>query len=459
MPRTQMNCPQCQTPILANVQQLFDVGANPQDKQIFLSGTHNIAQCENCGFQGMLATPVVYHDPEKELLLSFVPAEMALPMEEQERIIGPLITQVVNNLPQEQRKGYLFSPRTMLTIQGMLETVLEADGITREMIKEQEERMNLIQRLAAAPEESRIQIIQQEDERIDSDLFTILASLMQAAVSEQDENAARQLNELQRLLIENSTQGKALKADSDEIQAAMQALQDLGDNLTREKLLELVVAAPTDVRLRAYVQFIRPGMDYEFFQLLSARIDAASGDQKELLTDIRTKLLAYASEYDEEMAARRDASRQNVEMLLQAPNIEEAVQQNLGAIDELFVQIVQQELEDARKTGNLDRSTRLQQILNVIEEASAPSDELAFVEELMEYVDDQDAMAQALQDHDEQVTPELLQVLTSLIAQGQSVVEETNGEAQKEQQEALARIQKVYEAVLGFSMQRSFRSG
>ena len=96
MPRTQMNCPQCQTPILADVQQLFDVGAHPQDKQIFLSGAHNIAQCENCGFQGMLATPIVYHDPEKELLLTFVPAEIGLPRDEQEKLIGGLINQAVN---------------------------------------------------------------------------------------------------------------------------------------------------------------------------------------------------------------------------------------------------------------------------------------------------------------------------------------------------------------------------
>jgi len=457
MPSTQMNCPQCQMPIIAEIQQLFDVGANPQDKQIFLSGAHNIAQCQNCGFQGMLASPIVYHDPEKELLLSFIPSELALPMEEQERIIGPLITQVVDNLPQEQRKGYLFSPRTMLTMQGMLETVLEADGITKEMIKAQEDRMNLIQRLMAASEESRLEIIQQEDEHIDGDLFTMLASLMQAALSGQDENAARHLNELQRLLVEHSTQGRALKANSDEIQAAMKDLQDLGEDLTREKLLDLVLSAPTDVRLRAYVQFIRPGMDYEFFQQLSAKIDNASGEEQEQLTEIRTKLLAFAGEYDEELAARMEGARQNVETLLQAPNLEEAVQQNLEAIDDLFVQTVQAELEQARKDGNLDRSARLGQILNVIQEASAPPAELELVEELMEYVDDEAAMTQALEQHADEVSPELTQVLTSLIAQGQSVVADTEGDQQKEQQEALARIQRVYEAVLRFAMRRSFQ--
>jgi hypothetical protein len=406
----------------------------------------------------MLASPIVYHDPNKELLLTFIPPELGLPMEEQERIIGPLINQVVNNLAQEKRKGYLFSPRTMLTLQGMLETVLEADGITKEMIKAQEERMNLIQRLLAASEESKILMIQQEDQNIDGDLFSMLATLTQAAINGQDENATRQLNQLQRLLVEHSTQGKALKADSDEIQAALKDLQELGENLTREKLLDLVIAAPTEIRLRAYVQFIRPGMDYAFFQNLSARIDSAAGEKKEQISGIREKLLQFTSEYDEEMAARMQAARQNVETLLQAPNLEEAINENLDAIDELFVQTVQAEQEQARKDGNLDRSSRLAQILTIIQEAASPPAELELVEQLMDYVDDDEAMNRALEEHVEEITPDLTQVLTSLISQGQSVVGETQGQQQVEQQEALKRIQKVYEAVLRFSMRRSFKS-
>ena len=147
MPQTQVNCPQCRQPIVSDLQQLFDAGENPHDKQIFLAGAFNIAQCPHCGFQGMLTMPLVYHDPEKEILLTYFPPEIGLPIEEQQKSIGPMINRIVNNLPQEKRKGYLLNPKTMFTLQGMLETILEADGITKEMIKAQEERMNLIQRL------------------------------------------------------------------------------------------------------------------------------------------------------------------------------------------------------------------------------------------------------------------------------------------------------------------------
>jgi hypothetical protein len=137
MSKTRISCPNCRQPIMADINQLFDVGVDPRAKQMVLSGMFNIAQCPQCGYQGNLATPIVYHDPEKELLLTYFPAELALPVNEQERIIGPLIKQVVSSLAPEKRKGYLFQPKTMLTLQVLIETILGADGITKEMIEAQ----------------------------------------------------------------------------------------------------------------------------------------------------------------------------------------------------------------------------------------------------------------------------------------------------------------------------------
>jgi hypothetical protein len=71
MAQTQINCPNCKSPIMADVQQLFDVAQDPSSKSRLLSGFSNFVQCQVCGYQGALATPIVYHDPEKELLLKF----------------------------------------------------------------------------------------------------------------------------------------------------------------------------------------------------------------------------------------------------------------------------------------------------------------------------------------------------------------------------------------------------
>jgi len=143
MPKTQVSCPNCRQPVMADVEKLFDLHLDPSAKQRLLSGAFNIIQCQLCGYQGALATPIVYHDPEKELLLTFVPPELNLPRDEQERAIGGLINRVVDNLAQEKRKGYLFNPQATLTMQGLLERILEADGITREMLEAQQQRLRV----------------------------------------------------------------------------------------------------------------------------------------------------------------------------------------------------------------------------------------------------------------------------------------------------------------------------
>src|SRR5512137_1878728 len=107
MPQTQIVCPRCRQMIPAMIEQLFDVTADPQSKQRLLGGVSNRARCPACGYEGNLATPVVYHDADKELLFTYFPAELGMPVNEQEKLIGPLISQVTNRLPAEKRKAYL----------------------------------------------------------------------------------------------------------------------------------------------------------------------------------------------------------------------------------------------------------------------------------------------------------------------------------------------------------------
>ncbi len=80
MPQTQISCPRFRQMIAANVEQLFDVTHEPASKQRLLSGQSNYARCPHCGYEGRLATPVIYHDNEKELLLTFFPPELGLPL-------------------------------------------------------------------------------------------------------------------------------------------------------------------------------------------------------------------------------------------------------------------------------------------------------------------------------------------------------------------------------------------
>ena len=154
MAKTSVPCPNCRQPVLIDLKRLFDINTDPQAKETLLSGGANAIHCPNCHFQGVYPTPIVYHDPDKELLLTYFPAELHTPITEQEKTIGPLIKKVMDDLPPEKRKAYLFKPQTMLTYQRLLETILEADGITPEMMKAQQEKLLLMQELVNLSAES-----------------------------------------------------------------------------------------------------------------------------------------------------------------------------------------------------------------------------------------------------------------------------------------------------------------
>src|SRR5512138_2740402 len=110
--------------------------------------------------------------------------------------------------------------------------------------------------------------------------------------------------DLQSQLLEETEFGRSLKESVGEMEAATKTLQEAGQGLTREKLLDIVLQSPNDARLRAYATIARGGMDYQFFQMLSERIDKASGDEKARLESIRGKLLDLTNEIDKQMEAR-----------------------------------------------------------------------------------------------------------------------------------------------------------
>ena len=447
MPTTRINCPNCRQPITADIEQLFDVAQDPGAKQRLLSGAVNMAKCPHCGYQGVIATPMVYHDPSKELLLTFFPPELNLKMDEQERMIGPFINQVVNNLPQEQRKGYLLRPQAVLTMQGMIERVLEADGITREMIQAQQKRLNLIQRLAGMSEEAVEQSAKEEDELMDAEFFSILNRLVESAMMAGDEASARGLANLQRKLMPLTAAGRKIEAQNKEVQEAIRDLQELGDDLTREKLLDMLIHSNSDVRMNVLASLARPALDYEFFQLLTEQIENAKGSGRERLIQLRERLLEMTREIDRQIESRLNQSREFLDHLLKEDDIQAATEQNLGAIDDAFLQVLNSEMSAARQKGDLDKIQKLGQVVQVIQQASAPPPEVEMIEDLLEE-EDEKARQEWLEANRDKVTPEFVDTLTNLVGQSQD----------GRDPELSERLQEVYRSVLRFSMKSNLKS-
>ncbi len=96
-----------------------------------------------------VAAPLLYHDASKELLIAFVPMELNLTKDQQEKAIGDLMRDL--KLPQQAMKAYVFQPRRALTMQGLIEQVLQADGVTPEMMEEQRARVRLIETFMQTP--------------------------------------------------------------------------------------------------------------------------------------------------------------------------------------------------------------------------------------------------------------------------------------------------------------------
>jgi len=449
MPKVQVSCPRCRQPIVAEVEQLFDMGSDPQAKQRFLSGQSNMADCRKCGYQGPLSLPLVYHDPNKELLLTYFPPELGLPINEQERLIGPYITQVVNKLPAEKRKAYLLRPQNMLTLQTMIDKVLEADGITRDMIEASQKRLNLVQRLlSTSSSDSRMEIVRQEESTMDEAFFSMLSRLIEASLAGGDQNTARALAVLQQEILPMTEVGRRLKSESDEVQAVVKELQEASQKgLTRDILLDMMIKyREKNTILTALVSMVRQGLDYEFFNLVTSRIDQSADEEKAGLTKMRDQILALVDQFDKRMREQINHSKLLLEEILRAPNVEQAAAEHFGEFDDFFAEVLRSELQEARKKGDYDRSGRIQAIVDVIQKASAPPPEYELIEQLIS-LESETERRELLEKNADQITSEFLQMLSGIGAQM-----EEGGQA-----EVADRLQTVYREAMRFSMERKLK--
>ncbi len=450
MPQTQIACPRCRQMIAANIEQLFDVTQDPQAKQRLLGGGANVARCPHCGYQGRLATPVVYHDNDKELLLTFFPPELSMPLNEQERIIGPLIKQVMDRLPAEKRKGYLLKPVPNLTYESMIQTILGKDGITPEMLKEQQDRVSVVERLLqASSSDVRSEIIKQNLNLFDEQFFALFSRLAQSAAASGQEPVARAMVELQKQLLEETDFGRGLKESVGELETASKSLQEAGQSLTREKLLEFVLASPNDARLRAYVSLARGGMDYQFFQTLTEKIEKASAAEKTKLESIRDKLLEFTNEADKQMEARYKQAQEFVESILANDDVVKAVQDNLDGFSQDAVDVVNQMLRQASEKSDYTRMGKLQKMVEVLRQASTPP-EVEFIEHLLDAPDDT-SLEKMMSDNANVINDQFMEALIGLVAQVDQASEQGNPEAK-----ALSeKLSKVYKTALKFSMKKN----
>jgi hypothetical protein len=435
-----LSCPQCRTPVPVNLEQLFDVTQDPSAKQRFLSGQFNLIDCPNCRYRGQASTILMYHDADKEILMSYVPMQMGLPQAEQEKLIGRLVNEVINKLPQEKRKGYLLNPKPALTLQNMMDRILEADGVTKEMVDAQKGKVQMLQKLLTASAEALPALVKENDAEIDEQLFQILSASIQATAAQGNEPGARKMLDLQNKLLEHSSFGAKYRERQAQVQAAVRELQELGDKLTPDKLMELIVKADSDDKVAAYVSLARPALDYGFFESMTRRIDRAQGEEKDRLTKRRDFILQLTQEIDEANKARVTEAANRLKKIMDAPDLQKALIDAAPYIDDTFMAVLDENTRAAQKAGRPDLVTKLSLIgdgINRLIAESAPP-EIQFVNQLLDYKTDAEAEAE-LKRHNAEITPELLQSMNYLAQQLRD-----GGRA-----ELADRLDKLYEYALG----------
>jgi hypothetical protein len=377
--QTQIQCPNCRSPITADIYQLLDVDQAPQIKEALLGGGINMAQCQNCGWTGQVAAPLVYHDSAHDLLMTFVPMELNLPYDQQERMMGQLVRAVVESVPQEKRRAYLLQPQQIFRWQTFMEKVYETEGITPEMLAKQQRQIELLQTLIKADNDVVTYLLNDRKADVDDDTFVqMVQATLQQAVQAQQTEAMTRLSNLQYYVMTKTAAGKR----AEKRQIAMNALQQEAkakNGVTPQMVAEHVIKnMDDDATIDAIVE-ATGAISYEFFGALSQQIDAAAkaGETRTVtrLTEIRTRLLTIYDEMQKVSAQLMKDALKTVNTIARAPDKRVALQQMAEQIDEAFMITLEQQLEIAQDSADLDRILALKEIQKHLEDMMRQSND------------------------------------------------------------------------------------
>jgi len=398
-----ITCPNCRTNFQTPVFQLVDVGQQPELKQALLSGRLNVAVCPKCGAGGLLATPLIYHDPDKQLFLSLFPQEIAAKPEEQERFIGSLQQFVLQQLPADKPKGYLLSPKRFITLTSMLDTILEAEGISKEALTAQRKRTELLARLLQAEQDEAAfdKLVADNKAALDYEFFVTLAAYIEAAEADQDAESLQHFTALRERLLEQ-TGFNDPTSDEPDRNAAVDAL-----------------LAADEAELGNLIADYREAIDYDFYAALTSRAETAhaAGDaaEAERIEARRSLILETTERMDREAQALFEGAANTLRAVLQADDLRQALTEHRDQLNEAFMLVVATNKEAAQRANQSEIVERLAEIervaVEVVQESLSPEER--FIGELLSTEKPQDA-TKLLRQNAAKITPALVKRINEL---------------------------------------------
>ncbi len=368
--QTQITCPNCGVPYVADIYQVIDVGRQPQLKEMLLSGQLNVAVCPNCGAGGRIATPLLYHDAAHDLFMIHVPQEMNLDQVRREELIGRLVQQVINQTPMEQRRGYMLQPQTMLTMQSFMERVWGTEGVTPEMLARQQKQVDLLRALATASPDVQDYLIKERKSEIDETFFAILRAQIEATSQMGNPNQVNSLLNLQARLMTQTEVGRRLEKQQIALHGLNRDAQKAG-GLSPAVLFKHILANEQDESLvNAIALTGRAAMNYEFFALLTGEIEKREKAQDtagaQRLGRLRDQLLDMQRELQEATQQVLQEAQDTLNTILAANDVREAVAAHMGRIDDAFMHVLEARLVHAEQSGRREEMERLRGIQEAI---------------------------------------------------------------------------------------------
>ncbi len=366
--QSQITCPNCQTTYAADIHQIIDIGKSPEMKQLMLSGYLNAAQCPTCQTVTQVTSPLLYHDPEHELFLVFIPIELSMRQADQEKLIGQLIQQAMDQLPPEQRRGYMLQPQTVLNMQSLMERVLEKEGVTHEMIEHQREQADLLKNLLASDGANQAELIKQNEDQIDESFFAILRSMLELSERGEENESLLKLINLQARLYKNTTYGRKLEKQQQVLKQFSRDVKNHG-KLSPGLLLKHVLSNREDREVvDALIVAAQPAFNYEFFMQLSEKIEKRqkAGLAAEELTSLRTYLLEIQDEMERQSKEMLSRVQDTLREIVEAEDRGAAIRSNMGKIDTLFMNVLSSLSTQAEERGDSKTANDLREIQGII---------------------------------------------------------------------------------------------
>ncbi len=402
-----ITCPNCRTNFQTPVFQLVDVGQQPELKQALLSGRLNVAVCPKCGTGGLLATPLVYHDPEKQLFLSLFPQEVQAKPEEQERFVGTLQGIVMQGLPADKPKGYLLNPRRFITLTSMLDAVLEAEGISKEALMAQRKRTELLGRLLQADQdEAKVkQLVEDNRAALDYEFFITLAAYIDASEAEGDTESHERFIQLRDQLLELTGFDQQLPGTDAEAPNVDEAVDAL--------------LAADETSLRELIAEYRDAIDYDFYEAVTTRAEAARAEgnaaEAERIEAQRARILETTEQMDRQAQELFEGAAETLREVLQAPDLRQALTERREQLSEAFLLVIAANKDAAQRAGKPDIVARLDEIeklaVEVVQESLSPEER--FIGELLNAAEPKDA-TKLLRQNASKITPDFVKRVNTL---------------------------------------------